>query len=125
MVMQPKLLLLDEPTSQLDPIAAGEFFDTLKRINTELGTTIIVTEHRTEALFPLVDEVVFMRGGGIFYSGTPRSCAKIFSTAAVIPARNFTQSPLSKLPKKLETEGSYSGVRELMKEYLQRKQNTE
>lgn len=109
MVMQPKLLLLDEPTSQLDPIAAGEFFDTLKRINTELGTTIIVTEHRTEALFPLVDEVVFMRGGGIFYSGTPRSCAKIFSTApefaAVLPTAmtcfascsgdNETEAPLT------------------------------
>lgn len=89
MVMQPRLLLLDEPTSQLDPIAAGEFFDTLKRINTELGTTIIVTEHRTEALFPLVDKVVFMRDGGIFYDGSPRGCAELFKTApdftAVLP----------------------------------------
>lgn len=42
-VMQPQLLLLDEPTSQLDPIAAGEFFNTLKRINSELGTTVIIT----------------------------------------------------------------------------------
>ena len=54
-VMQPQLLLLDEPTSQLDPIAAGEFFNTLKRINSELGTTVIITEHRLENLFPMVD----------------------------------------------------------------------
>ena len=77
MVMQPRLLLLDEPTSQLDPIAAGEFFDTLKRINRELGTTIIITEHRTENLFPIVDRVVMMREGGVFYNGEPRGCAKI------------------------------------------------
>ncbi len=89
MVMQPKLLLLDEPTSQLDPIAAGEFFDTLERINKELGTTIVVTEHRTEMLFPLVDDVVFMRDGSIFHAGSPRGCAEIFRTApefaAVLP----------------------------------------
>ena len=65
MAMQPKLVLLDEPTSQLDPIAAGEFFNTLKRINSELGTTIIITEHRFESLFPLVDRVAFMRNGEI------------------------------------------------------------
>ncbi|MBO4879024.1 MAG: ABC transporter ATP-binding protein, partial [Clostridia bacterium] len=89
MVMQPRLLLLDEPTSQLDPIAAGEFFDTLERINTELGTTIIVTEHRTEALFPIVDKVVLMREGRIFRCGDPRGCAELYSTApdfaAVLP----------------------------------------
>ncbi len=79
MVMRPKLLLLDEPTSQLDPIAASEFFDTLGRINRELGTTVIITEHRTEALFPAVDKVVFMREGRIAYSGTPRGAAELFS----------------------------------------------
>ncbi|MBR5947747.1 MAG: ABC transporter ATP-binding protein, partial [Clostridia bacterium] len=69
MVMQPKLLILDEPTSQLDPIAAADFFDTLKRINSELGTTIVITEHRVEGLFPIADRVVFMRNGGIYYQG--------------------------------------------------------
>lgn len=63
MAMQPKLLLLDEPTSQLDPIAANEFFATLKRINEELGTTIIITEHRYETLFTIVDKVAFMQKG--------------------------------------------------------------
>lgn len=75
-VMQPQLLLLDEPTSQLDPIAAGEFFNTLKRINSELGTTVIITEHRLENLFPMVDRVVFMRSGSIVSNCSPADAAE-------------------------------------------------
>ena len=56
MVMQPKLLILDEPTSQLDPIAASDFLAVLGRINRELGTTILLTEHRLEEAFPTGDE---------------------------------------------------------------------
>ncbi len=89
MVMQPRLLILDEPTSQLDPIAAADFFDTLKRINSELGTTVMITEHRVEGLFPIADKVVFMRNGGILHSGTPESCAELLSRdpalSAVLP----------------------------------------
>lgn len=88
--MQPKLLLLDEPTSQLDPIAASEFFDTLRRINRELGTTVIVTEHRTEGLFPIADRVIFMREGGIVFAGEPRGAAELIEKdpayTAVLPA---------------------------------------
>ncbi len=64
-VMQPKLLLLDEPTSQLDPIAAGEFINTLKRLNEEMGITVIITEHRIEALSPIADRVVFLKNGEV------------------------------------------------------------
>ena len=48
MAMQPDLLVLDEPTSQLDPLAAGDFLATLRKINAELGTTILLIEHRLE-----------------------------------------------------------------------------
>ena len=51
MLLQPKVLILDEPTSQLDPIAASDFLATLGKINRELGTTIILTEHRLEEAF--------------------------------------------------------------------------
>lgn len=89
MVMQPKLLILDEPTSQLDPIAAADFFDTLHRINSELGTTVIITEHRIEGLFPIADKVVFMQGGRIYHQGSPRDCAELLSAdpalSAVLP----------------------------------------
>ena len=53
MAMQPEVLILDEPTSQLDPIAASDFLNTVKKINIELGTTIIITEHRLEDIFIL------------------------------------------------------------------------
>ena len=75
-VLKRRLLLLDEPTSQLDPIAAGEFFNTLKRINSELGTTVIITEHRLENLFPMVDRVVFMRSGSIVSNCSPADAAE-------------------------------------------------
>ena len=72
MVMQPEVLILDEPTSQLDPIAAGEFLKTLERINRELGTTVILSEHRLEDAFPMSDKVIVMDDGKIIACGTPR-----------------------------------------------------
>ena len=71
MVMQPKLLILDEPTSQLDPIAASDFLAVLGRINRELGTTILLTEHRLEEAFPLATSVAVMDGGRLLGVGTP------------------------------------------------------
>ena len=60
MTMNPTLLLLDEPSSQLDPIAAHDFFTMLERINTELGVTIILSEHNLSEVFPLSDKVAVM-----------------------------------------------------------------
>ncbi len=69
MVMQPQLLILDEPTSQLDPIAAHDFLDTVAKINRELGTTVILSEHRLEEALPLADRVIVMEGGRIIAEG--------------------------------------------------------
>ena len=71
MALQPSALILDEPTSQLDPIAAGEFIATLGKINRELGVTIILTEHRLEEAFPLSTRAIVMDGGMIVADGTP------------------------------------------------------
>ncbi len=79
MVMKPKLLILDEPTSQLDPIAASDFIATLKRINTELGTTILISEHRLEELFPMADRVLVMEKGRLVINGDPRTAARRMS----------------------------------------------
>lgn len=65
MVMQPKILILDEPTSQLDPIAAKEFIDTLVRINKELSTTIIISEHNLEDIYSKCDKVLVMEEGKV------------------------------------------------------------
>lgn len=72
MVMSPKVLLLDEPTSQLDPIAAAEFIGTLNKINKEFGTAIVIAEHRLEELFPICDRAVVMENGRIIADDTPR-----------------------------------------------------
>ncbi|HWR56180.1 MAG TPA: ECF transporter S component [Negativicutes bacterium] len=71
MAMQPSVLILDEPTSQLDPIAAADFLATLGRINRELGTTVILTEHRLEEAFPLATAVAVMDKGQLLCTGTP------------------------------------------------------
>lgn len=63
MVMRPDILLLDEPTSQLDPIAAEDFISTLRKLNRELGITVITAEHRLEEIFPVADKVIVMDGG--------------------------------------------------------------
>lgn len=72
MAMQPEVLILDEPTSRLDPIAAGEFISVLSKINRELGTTVIITEHRLDEVLPLCDQVLVMQKGKIICEGTSR-----------------------------------------------------
>ncbi len=76
MVMQPKILILDEPTSQLDPIAAADFIATLQKLNRELGLTILLTEHRLEDVFPIADRVIVMDKGNIIFDGNPRRAGK-------------------------------------------------
>ena len=71
MAMQPSVLILDEPTSQLDPIAASEFLETIGKINRELGITVILTEHRLEEAFPLASRVAVMDRGRIICEGHP------------------------------------------------------
>ena len=72
MAMQPSVLVLDEPTAQLDPIAAGDFLALLGRINRELGTTILLTEHRLEEAFPFATRVIVMNKGEILCDDTPQ-----------------------------------------------------
>ena len=72
MAMQPRVLILDEPTSQLDPIAATDFLNTVKKINRELRTTIIITEHRLEDIYYCSDKVVVIEQGKVIASDTPR-----------------------------------------------------
>lgn len=80
MVMQPQLLLLDEPTAQLDPIAAANFIGTLQKLNRELGLTILLVEHRLEEVFPLANRVLLMDKGKLLYTGTPRDMGVYFQT---------------------------------------------
>ncbi|MBR4309256.1 MAG: ATP-binding cassette domain-containing protein [Oscillospiraceae bacterium] len=72
MAMQPGVLVLDEPTAQLDPIAAADFLALLGKINRELGITVILTEHRLEEAFPFAERVIVMKEGTIVCDGRPR-----------------------------------------------------
>jgi len=76
MVMQPSVLILDEPTSQLDPIAAADFLETVSKINRELGTTIIMTEHRLEEVLPLADRLVVLDQGEVIADGRPQAAGE-------------------------------------------------
>lgn len=79
MAMQPKLLILDEPTSQLDPIAASEFLSTIYKINRDLGTTIIISEHRLEEIFPMADKVMVMDQGKVIAFDEPGRIGEFLS----------------------------------------------
>ena len=72
MAMRPSALILDEPTAQLDPIAASEFVAALAKINRELGTMVIISEHRLEELIPLADKVLVMDKGRIISYDDPK-----------------------------------------------------
>lgn len=78
MAMSPDVIILDEPTSQLDPITANDFITTLKKINDELGLTVIIIEHRLQEVFPIADKVAVMEDGKMICYDTPRNvCEKL------------------------------------------------
>lgn len=79
MVMQPDVLVLDEPTSQLDPIAAGEFLDTVQKLNREIGTTVIVTEHRLDELLPMANRAIVMDEGKIIADDIPANVGAVLA----------------------------------------------
>lgn len=74
MAARPDVLVLDEPTSQLDPIAASDFLATVHRINRELGTTVVMSEHRLEEVYGLADRVVVLEEGRVVADGEPAGC---------------------------------------------------
>ncbi|MDT2759343.1 ABC transporter ATP-binding protein [Enterococcus xiangfangensis] len=77
MALHPRLLILDEPTSQLDPIAAGNFLETVAKINREIGTTILISEHRLQEVLPMADQVFLMEKSKIIVNGKPRDVGRM------------------------------------------------
>ena len=76
MAMHPDVLVLDEPTGQLDPIAAAEFLHTVQRLNRELGVTVILSEHRLEDALPMADRAAVLEQGRLTALGTPDEVAR-------------------------------------------------
>ncbi|MDO5852191.1 MAG: ATP-binding cassette domain-containing protein [Methanobacteriaceae archaeon] len=95
LVLKPKLLLLDEPTSQLDPIASYDFLTILRRLNEEFSITIMITEHKHDNIFPFIDRALFLENGKIKYSNDSREICKdvkedpIFNKYMPSPAKTY------------------------------------
>ncbi|HEX5763443.1 MAG TPA: ABC transporter ATP-binding protein [Solirubrobacterales bacterium] len=102
LVTRPKLILLDEPTSQLDPVAGDELIWLLRRLNEEWGVTVLLAEHRLERCLPAADRVIAMEGGAIAFDGAPRDFlvwARDADPALETPAaRMFSLAGIEPLP---------------------------
>ena len=98
MVMQPELLLLDEPTARLDPIAAGDFINAVARLNRELSLTVIMISHCLEDVLPVANRVLALEGGRVAeYGETRKAVGKIKnipSLAGALPAATRLYSRL-------------------------------
>jgi len=84
MVMQPEILLLDEPTSQLDPIAANDFLNTVYKLNQDMGLTVILIEHRLEEALPMADRVLVLENGGLLMDQPPRAACEALRSHPVL-----------------------------------------
>jgi len=102
LVTRPRLVLLDEPTSQLDPVAGDELIWLLRRLNEEWGVTILLAEHRLERCLAAADRVIAMASGTVAYDGNPRdflTWAQNTDTALETPAaRLFSLVGIEPLP---------------------------
>lgn len=76
-VMRPQIIILDEPTSRLDPISASAFINALVKLNRELGITVIISEHRLEELFTIADRIIAIENGRIIANAPPTDAAII------------------------------------------------
>lgn len=128
MVMQPKLLLLDEPISQLDPIASTEFIETLKKLNRDTGLTIIMVEHNLEQVFSIVDKIIVMDKGKIIIDDKPQNIEGHISSLGINNITPFLPTPL-RIFRELSAQGECpltirDGRRFLSREYANPKINT-
>ncbi len=83
LALEPRLLLLDEPTSQLDPAGAAAVIDAIERLNGEQGITVLLAEHRLERLLPVVDGVIEVEGGRVRQM-TPREAADMLRAVPAV-----------------------------------------
>lgn len=135
-VGMPKLILLDEPLSQLDPIACVDFVNTVKRLNDDFGITFIISEHRTQEILPFANKTAVMKDGKLISYGKTQDVLE--QTVAQSVFGNFTDSARiwkdtlshGKCPltvrdgkKYLETYFSLDGESVPIKEFDENKEN--
>lgn len=102
LVMQPDIIVLDEPTSQLDPVSAEDFLLTLRSLNSDLGIAVVLAEHRIERCFHLADKIVILDDGKVLFSGSAEDLAEggIANGMSLLPpiAKPFVEAGWKRIP---------------------------
>lgn len=119
MVMNPEVLILDEPTSMLDPISALEFVTCLKRLNDDLGITIIIAEHHLSQIYELADKVVYLENGTIIAIGSPAKISDVLKNKKI----EYTLPAPVRVYHKLGGEGEVPLTVKDGKKFLQKNNN--
>ena len=124
LAMKPQILIMDEPTSNLDPIGKQEVFDMAAKLNKERGMTVIVIEHEVEVMARYADRVIVLDGGRIVMNGTPQEIFSRVDELAALNLRVPEAAALSTLLKNdyglwkgavpITTEPAVAGVNELL-----------
>lgn len=125
MAMQPDLLVLDEPTSQLDPLAAGDFLATLRKINAELGTTILLIEHRLEEVLAYADRVLVMENGGILAMDKPEKLPSLIRDNDMFQAMPVPMRIFEELSGEGDSPVTVREGREWLEEWREEKKTSE
>lgn len=125
MAMQPDLLVLDEPTSQLDPLAAGDFLSTLRKINAELGTTILLIEHRLEEVLAYADRVLVMENGGILAMDKPEKLPSLIRDNDMFQAMPVPMRIFEELSGEGDSPVTVREGREWLEEWREEKKTSE
>lgn len=102
MVMQPRVLILDEPTAQLDPIAASEFIAAVHKLNRDMGLTVVIIEHRLEEVIPLCDQLLVLEHGRLIAYAPPR---KVIASLAGRPELLCAMPAAAQLYHMLHADG--------------------
>ena len=126
MLLEPSVIILDEPTSQLDPIASSDFLQMIKKINREFGTTVIISEHRTEELFAISDKVMFLENGRMIKYDKPKSftnCSnKNVNKFLPTPMRVYLSAPHDECPATINEGREWLKKTKVLKEIVRCKE---
>src|SRR5215208_1301024 len=100
LVMQPKILVLDEPTSQMDPVGTREVFGVIRKM-AERGMTVVLAEHKVEWIAQFADRVIALKDGQILLDSSPSEVL----TSPVLPANGFGVSRYTSMARKAQESG--------------------
>lgn len=102
LAMQPKMLVMDEPTSNVDPIGKEEIFQTARRLNREQGLTVVIAEHEVEVMALHADRIIVLDQGKILLNGTP---SEVFAEVDTLKQLGLRPPQVTDMAHALQAEG--------------------